>query len=416
MESGSAQFDSPNGSTLNITTSDQAIINWQSFNIGQSETVNFLQPSALSAVLNRVIGGGGASQIAGALNSNGTIVLVNPAGIAIAQTANINVGSLETSMSGARAASFIASSLNISSSDFKAGNYIFQKDSMLSSAVINQGMISVKGGGLVMLFGGSVENSGTINAQMGKVVLASGDKITVNFTQSGLISVAVDEKVVGGVVSVNGQAVKDGVKNIGTIAADGGQVILTADAVSGIFDKAVNNEGIIKANTVIEHNGIIELVSKTGTVSNKGVIEAKGTAAAPKGGTVKMAGRKTVHEGVINVAAENGGKAGKATVVSGTGGTVLAPRSAILANGKTIMSSGGEVLVNSDGDTYFAPGAQIDISGGTVSGDGGFAEVSGKGTVGYYGTVNGTAALGQKAGAVLIDPYDYTIDAAAAAA
>jgi len=406
VESGAATFDTSVPNTLNITTTtDQAIINWQSFNIAQNETVNFAQPSALAAVLNRVVGGGGASSIAGALNSNGTIILVNPAGVTIAETANINVGAFNS----AQAASFVASSLNISSSDFRAGNYVFQKEAMLSAAVINKGIINVHGGGLVLLFGGSVENSGTINAQLGKVVLASGDKITVNFTANGLISVAVDEKVMGSVVTADGKTVKDAVKNLGAINADGGQVILTAEAVSGIFDKAVNCTGIVRANSVIERNGIIELVSKTGTTVNKGVLQAKGTAAAPNGGKVSVYGHKAVQDGVIDVSAHNGGTAGKVTVNSDLGGTILMPQSLIDAGGHEIMSKAGEVLINSLGNTIFAPDARIDISGGLVSGDGGFAEVSAHQSLGFYGTVDGLAQSGYQRGALLIDPISITI-------
>jgi filamentous hemagglutinin family protein len=410
VESGSVQFDTSVPNTLNITSAtDQAIINWQSFNIAQNETVNFSQPSALSAILNRVIGGGGASSIAGVLNSNGTIILVNPAGISIAETANINVGAFNS----AQAASFVASSLNISSSDFRAGNYVFQKEAMLSAAVINKGIITVNGGGLVMLFGGSVENSGTINAKLGKVVLASGDKITVNFTQNGLISVAVDEKVVGGVVTADGKTVKDAVKNLGSINADGGQVILTAEAVSGIFDRAVNNEGIVKANTAVYRNGVVELISTTGKTVNKGVVQAKGTAAAPNGGTVKVYGTQTIHDGVIDVGADNGGTAGKVTVNSDVGGTILMPNSLIDASGHQIMSNAGEVLINSLGNTIFAPDALIDISGGLVSGDAGFAEVSAHQYLGYYGWVIGFAQEGYKHGTVLLDPYNVIITATA---
>src|SRR5690606_34809051 len=53
---GSAQFAMPSANTLEITNSANAIINWQSFNIGQGEITRFIQPSADSAVLNRVTG------------------------------------------------------------------------------------------------------------------------------------------------------------------------------------------------------------------------------------------------------------------------------------------------------------------------------------------------------------------------
>src|SRR3989338_9144832 len=58
VEEGDAAFESPDSSTLNITTSNLAIINWNSFNIAQNETVNFYQPLSSSSVLNRILGGG----------------------------------------------------------------------------------------------------------------------------------------------------------------------------------------------------------------------------------------------------------------------------------------------------------------------------------------------------------------------
>ncbi len=44
------------GSTLNVTNSPGAIINWQCFSIGAGQATNFIQQSASSAVLNRVVG------------------------------------------------------------------------------------------------------------------------------------------------------------------------------------------------------------------------------------------------------------------------------------------------------------------------------------------------------------------------
>ena len=55
---------------LTIHNSDRAIIHWQDFSIGAGELTNFIQPSASSAVLNRVVGGN-LSEIYGTLRSNG---------------------------------------------------------------------------------------------------------------------------------------------------------------------------------------------------------------------------------------------------------------------------------------------------------------------------------------------------------
>src|SRR3954467_14923115 len=57
VQAGSAQIIRSGASRLDIIQSTQrAAINWQSFNVGQGEHVNFQQPSASSATLNRVIG------------------------------------------------------------------------------------------------------------------------------------------------------------------------------------------------------------------------------------------------------------------------------------------------------------------------------------------------------------------------
>ena len=53
--SGQASF-AAQGRTLSVTNSDRAIINWQDFSIASGELTRFIQPTATSAVLNRVIG------------------------------------------------------------------------------------------------------------------------------------------------------------------------------------------------------------------------------------------------------------------------------------------------------------------------------------------------------------------------
>src|SRR5918993_960886 len=52
---GQVSFN-PIGNTLNITNSPGAIINWRGFSIGANELTRFIQQSAGSSVLNRVVG------------------------------------------------------------------------------------------------------------------------------------------------------------------------------------------------------------------------------------------------------------------------------------------------------------------------------------------------------------------------
>ncbi len=82
----------------NITqTTQNAVIKWDDFSVGANATVNFNGPSAGFNTLNYV-NGGNLSQIYGTINAtNGNIYIVNPAGVQIGNSAQINVGSLYVS-------------------------------------------------------------------------------------------------------------------------------------------------------------------------------------------------------------------------------------------------------------------------------------------------------------------------------
>ena len=73
--------------------------------------MKFAQPNANSAVLNRVAGTGGMSQISGNLTANGQVFLINPNGILFGNGARVNVNTL------------VASSLDITDNLFNQGFY-----------------------------------------------------------------------------------------------------------------------------------------------------------------------------------------------------------------------------------------------------------------------------------------------------
>ncbi|MDD5285077.1 MAG: filamentous hemagglutinin N-terminal domain-containing protein, partial [Desulfuromonadaceae bacterium] len=124
---------STSGSAMTVTNSANAIINWQSFSIGSNETTKFIQPSAASAVLNRITGGD-PSKILGILQSNGKVLLINPNGILFGQNARVDVGGL------------IASTLNVTNQDFLAGRMSFNAGP-IAGKIDNQGTITTSGGG-----------------------------------------------------------------------------------------------------------------------------------------------------------------------------------------------------------------------------------------------------------------------------
>lgn len=91
-------FDRGNLEMTITQSGSNGIIKWDSFDVGGSATVNFRGDASGYNVLNYV-NGANASQIYGTINANnnGNIFIVNPAGVQIGNSAQINVGSLYVS-------------------------------------------------------------------------------------------------------------------------------------------------------------------------------------------------------------------------------------------------------------------------------------------------------------------------------
>lgn len=252
---GDAVFNT-SGNTLQIQqNTDRMIANYNSFSIANGETVRFIQPSSSSMALNRVVGVS-PSEIFGTLTANGQIFLVNPNGVVFGRTAQVDVGGL------------MASTLNITDEDFKNGNFIFSGD---GGRIENYGVLSSKAGGYIILLSPQIRNEGMIVSQLGTTVLASGETIRLlNLDGEGLISVIIDQAV-----SENLESADFAIENLGTIEAQGGQVIITAKTLDDVFNHAINNEGVIEAKSFCKNGGTISL-SANDDIYAAGRIEADG--------------------------------------------------------------------------------------------------------------------------------------------
>lgn len=94
---GQVVINDPDKANIINQTSQNAVIKWNDFSIGANATVNFNGPSTGFNTLNYV-NGGNLSQIYGTINADkGNIYIVNPAGVQIGNSAQINVGSLYVS-------------------------------------------------------------------------------------------------------------------------------------------------------------------------------------------------------------------------------------------------------------------------------------------------------------------------------
>ncbi len=234
---GQASFETSDGHT-DITASNNAVIDYSSFNIGVDESVRFIQPHERARVLNRILGGS-PSNIEGALTANGHVYFVNPAGVYFAGTAEIDVGGLH------------AAAGHMSVDDFVDGVDRFTD---LQGEVVNAGTIEAD---TVALMGRSVTNTGTIDA--GRVLaLVAGEEVHL-FEQGGRITVQVDGSNLGdGGSARSGEKTDVGVTNEGELHS-GEQVTLGA---GDMYSLAIRNRGKITAS-----GGDVRAVANDGDIS-----------------------------------------------------------------------------------------------------------------------------------------------------
>lgn len=255
------------GAQTTITqTTPRAIVKWSDLSVPSGNLLEFVQPSASSVTLNKVVRAtdGPAivpTNINGELKANGQVWILNPTGVLVGSTGQVNV------------AGFLATTLDIADADFTAATDTFSFSGDSTSSVVNAGNINIVNAGTdkgyAVLAGHRVENSGLVQAQLGTVALGSGRAMSLTFSADKLISF---------VVSDPATAQGSGIANTsnGQLIADGGRVLMTARVASTLAASVINNAGLVQANSVSVKNGEITLdagptgdivVSETGNLT-----------------------------------------------------------------------------------------------------------------------------------------------------
>ncbi|MEW5802591.1 MAG: filamentous hemagglutinin family protein [bacterium] len=234
-----------------------AVISWESFNIGKDAHVHFDQDKQTSwTVLNRIFDHS-PSQIFGRLTADGKVYLINQNGILFGPGSRVNVHSL------------IASSLNLHNDDFmdrenkdfkkklwfRLENYQDPSSDPPSDAVVsNHGQIETEYGGSVFLFGSSVENHGIIESPAGQIGLAAGCAIELVMLDNPdparlgyLVKNRAEEEPA---VDVEGEAVN----------FESGQLISDL-GLAGMYGRTIRQEGLIRSVRAVQRNGNIELLA-----------------------------------------------------------------------------------------------------------------------------------------------------------
>lgn len=382
VASGNAKISQSGKSTVVKQSSQRAVVDWESFDVGRDHTVDFQQPGRSSATLNRVQSHK-PSLVQGSIKAPGTVVIQNTAGVTFSGTARVDVGGI------------LATSQIVDADHFmRTGNFRIGGGERPGARVENAGRFTIDSEGLAALVGSNVTNSGTIVAHMGTVVLASGTTTAIDLAGDGVLQVTVDGAPQGGSVTQSGD-----------INAGGGRVLLTAGGAAGMLDSVINTSGVTRAVGESGTGGRIELVGRGGgTVNVSGQLDASGSGT---GGSITVTGEEVnlSETARLDASGATGGEIFIGGELQGGGDlrraqrTVLNFGSEVRAEGST--GAGGTVIVWSDGTTWFdgliaAEGAMR----------GGFVETSGKINL---GTGNAAQVRVGSGGQWLLDPRNVRI-------
>jgi filamentous hemagglutinin family protein len=344
VQSGTASA-SASGTTLNITAGNNAVLNWQSFNIASGEKTVFTQPSTTSIVWNN-INNQSASQIYGNLQANGIVVLLNSSGFYFGPNSFVS------------AAGLVVSTANCAPPQNSGGMWQFNGPPPLAS-IVNYGQIKIGHGGDCFFIADKIENHGTVEADGGgSVQFAAGQTVTLS------------ERPDGRGMSMAVTLPQGSVDNYGNIIADGGTIALNA--------KVVNQDGLLQANSVQNNNGVVELVASDSLslgADSKILASGDDSAGGSAGGNVTLQSQNDFSDAAGSQIVATGGANG------GNGGNVEISAPNMAAVNSTING-----------------GAQAGFTGGKLSIDPDYIILDDSGT-GSAGS--GTVAVGSNPGSTL---------------
>ncbi|EHS3220441.1 filamentous hemagglutinin N-terminal domain-containing protein, partial [Escherichia coli] len=367
---GSGSIQTPSGNQMNIIQNSQNMVaNWNSFDIGKGNTVQFYQPNSSAVALNRVVGGG-ESKIMGNLKANGQVFLVNPNGVLFGKDASVSTSG------------FVASTRDIKNDDFMNRRYTFSGGQKAGAEIVNQGALTTNAGGYIVLAADKVSNSGTIRTPEGKTVLAAGERVTLQLDNGGLTS-----------VQVSGDVVNALVENRGLISARDGQVYLTAHGRDMLMNTVLNVSGVVEAGGMHRQDGNIVLDGgDSGVVHLSGTLQADN--ASGQGGKVVVQGQNILLDKGSSITATGSQGGGEVYIGGGWQGKDSSIRNAdkvVMQDGARIdvsatqQGNGGTAVLWSESFTNFR--GQISAKGGENGGNGGQVETSSHGNLQAFGSV-----------------------------
>ncbi len=375
-------------------TAPQALLSWQTFNVGKDTTVNFNQSAGGSdkskwIAFNKIVDPSGVpSQILGSINAPGQVYLINQNGIIFGGSSQINVHALVASSLPindnliARGLlnnpddQFLFSSLAIpalanggttpaftppaapNTPGGRDGDIIVEAGAQLTSPTTPEHV-----GGKIALIGPNVSNAGTISTPDGQTILAAGNQVALQAHPSSDPSLRGLDVLIGSVDKYSGT-----VTNTGLIE------IPRADLT--MAGKSVNQLGTVDSSTSVSLNGRIDLLASYNTVRSI-VLGAPVLTPTASGSVVfgansitdilpELSSTDTVVGTQLALASQINVKG--LTIHLANNSDIVAPNANVSLSAGTWLPSNGAYSFNyTNGQVYLDPGATIDVSGSVVS-------------------------------------------------
>jgi len=258
-------------------TQQQALLYWNTFNVGSNTTVRFDQSAGGADVgtwiaFNQITDpSGNPTQILGSIEAQGQVYVINQNGIIFGGASEVNTHAMVASALPINNNLVTRGLLNNPDSEFlfsatdtsgayspgaaavlagKIGNVTVQ-----AGARITAPTSSANVGGRVALIGPNVTNNGTISTPDGQTILAAGMQVGFDAHSSNDPSLRGLDVYVGSVGTYGGTAT-----NGGLIEAARGSVLITGSNV--------NQNGFINSTTSAALNGRVDLLANYNAIPN----------------------------------------------------------------------------------------------------------------------------------------------------
>ncbi len=385
---------------------------FEQFDLSAEQTANFITNANTQNVISS-IRGGAASMIDGTLQvsgSNANLYLINPAGVLFGPNSKLNLSGGLTATTADRI-------------DFAGGQFMVNARANYSNlggtptafyftqecpgAVVNLGELKVNPGQSILIIGGTVVNTGGLEASDGTVtiVAVAGENLVRISQGTQLLSLEVAAVAAGAGSTSSERSTSSNIEaasaSIGELLTGGGLANATA-----LLTDADGTVRLVSTGTVIPETGGSAIAS--GTLSTAG----------KTGGNINVLGHQIfLQKAMLNASGSSGG--GQVQIGGGNrgNGSVVTADHTLVDSSSTILANaldkgdGGRVVLWSDDTSEFH--GSISARGGPNGGDGGSAELFGGKRLTTSGSVDLSALQGD-AGTVLLGSENILITDGAA--